>query len=75
MVRDSSIQCTGRVDDAEHQLQVLSDQHSPASLQLFGHTTAAQRAAGERCLFPLALVDRHENAPAASADSAQGRNL
>ena len=59
----------------EHQLQVLSDQHSPASLQLFGHTTAAQRAAGERRLVPHALVPSHENAQAASADSAQGRNL
>jgi hypothetical protein len=34
------------VDDAEHQLQVLSYARSPAALQLLGYASAAQRAAG-----------------------------
>jgi hypothetical protein len=53
----------------------FSDARSPAALQLVRYTTAAQRAAGERGLVPHALAPSHENAPAASADSAQGRNL
>ena len=52
------------VDDAEHQLQVLSDARSPAALQLVGYASAAQRAGGRReppcpscaCLF-LRLED------------------
>src|SRR5271167_1156275 len=34
------------VDDAEHHLRVLSDERSPAALQLLGYASAAQRAAG-----------------------------
>jgi len=32
MMRDGSIQCTCRSDDAEHELQVLRDPRSPRSL-------------------------------------------
>jgi hypothetical protein len=34
------------VDDAEYQLQVLSDARSPAAMQLLGCASAAQRTAG-----------------------------
>jgi hypothetical protein len=44
------------VDDAEYQLQVLSDARSPASLQLLGYASAAQRAAGVSRLVPHALL-------------------
>ena len=44
------------VDDAEHQLQVLSDARSPAALQLLGYASAAQRAAGVSRLVLHALV-------------------
>jgi hypothetical protein len=59
------------VDDAEHQLQVLSDARSPAALQLIGYASAAQRAADAsgsvlhalvRLLRPgdrLAIGERH----------------
>jgi hypothetical protein len=56
MVRDSSIQCTCPVKDAEDQLQVLSDTRSPAALQLLGYASAAQRAAGVSRLVLHALV-------------------
>jgi len=46
------------VDDAEHKLQVLSDARSPASLQLLGPASAAQRAAGVSRLV-LSVIDRH----------------
>ena len=45
-----------RVDDAEYQLQMLGDRRSPASLQLLGHASPAQGAAGVRGLVPHALV-------------------
>jgi hypothetical protein len=44
------------VDDAEHQLQVLSDARSPAALQLLGYASAAQRAPGRSRLVPHALL-------------------
>jgi hypothetical protein len=44
------------IDDAEHQLQVLSDARSPAALQLLGYASAAQRAAGVSRLVLHALV-------------------
>jgi hypothetical protein len=44
------------VDDAEHQLQVLSDARSPAVLQLLAYASATQRAAGVSRLVPHALL-------------------
>jgi hypothetical protein len=44
------------VDDAEHQLQVLSDARSPAALPLLGYASAAQSAAGVSRLVPHALL-------------------
>jgi hypothetical protein len=44
------------VDEAEYHLQVLSDARSPASLQLLGYASAAQRAAGVSRLVLHALV-------------------
>jgi len=44
------------VDDAEHQLQVLSDARSPAALQLLAYASATQRAAGVSRLVPHALL-------------------
>jgi hypothetical protein len=44
------------VDDAEYQLEVLSDARSPAALQLLGYASAAQRTAGVRRLVPHALL-------------------
>ena len=43
-------------DDAEHQLQVLSDARSPAALQFLGYASAAQRASGVRRLVPPVLL-------------------
>ena len=44
------------VEDAEHQLQVHSNAHSPAAPQLLGYASAAQRAAGVIRLVLHALV-------------------
>jgi hypothetical protein len=44
------------VDDAEHQLQMLSDARSPAAMQLLGYASAAQRTAGVSRLDPHALL-------------------
>ena len=44
------------VDDAEHQLRVLSDGRSPTALQLVGNASAAQSAAGVSRLVPHTLL-------------------
>jgi hypothetical protein len=52
------------VDDPEHQLEVLGDPRSPASLHLLDHAGAAQRAAGVRRVIPqqpfVCRICRHQ---------------
>jgi hypothetical protein len=63
------------IDDPEHQLQVLCDPRSSALMHFRDDASAAQRAAGVRCLILHALAFSCARKISSQSASARSRNM